>query len=186
MKHIVIIFILFILFWSCRNNNSDTKELISAEQYSHKVASCKIYSADFVLIDPNDKGLLIQEFIFNKKGFVNELIRYNLDGEITGKFDIFGEHTPFPMPEKPIYIDTLITVFEIDSTGNIKNKEMKSYNELGLLIEYAIYSNEDELVKKNTYSYNNQGFITEDIYWDIDLMKPKQKIRYEYEYFKDL
>lgn len=33
------------------------------------------------------------------------------------------------------------------------------------------------------YKYNKQDMIIEDVYWDIDLDKPKQKIRYEYDFF---
>ncbi len=95
--------ILYILFFSsillgCLQNNSNKNKEEKLSQ-NQKISVCKIYTADFVLLDPDDKGLLLQEFRFNKKGFVNELIRYDLNGDVLGKFDIFGEHTPFPMPQ---------------------------------------------------------------------------------------
>lgn len=150
-----------------------------------KIKVCKMYSSDFVLLDPNDPGQLMQEFRFNRKGFVNELIRYGLDGEIIGRFDIFGENTPFPMPAKPEYVDTVLTIIDIDSLNIIKSKEIKTYNSQGLLIEVNVFENENILISKNTFNYDQSGMIKEDVYWDVDLDKPKQKIRYEFEYFTD-
>ncbi len=150
---------------------------------AHNIRFCRIYSSDFVLLNPDEKGQLIQEFRFNQKGFVNELIRYGMDGEVIGKFDITGENTPFPISGKPEFVDTMLTVFNIDTLGVIKGKEVKTYNTNGLIIEVRFYRGENELVKKNTYKYNNQNMILEDVYWDVDLDKPKQIIRYEFEYF---
>ena len=149
------------------------------------IKSCKVYSSEFVLFDPNDKGILIQEFNFNKKGFVNELIRYDMNGEVIGEFDIYGENNPFPMPSNPEYVDTLLTVINYDSLGVIINKEVKQYNIYGWLAMVEFYDGDSTLVKKNTYKYNNFGIIKEDVYWDVELNKPKQKIRYEFEYFTD-
>ena len=142
-----------------------------------------MYSSDFVMLDPNDRGLLIQEFRFNRKGFVNELIRYGMNGEVIGRFDIFGENTPFPIPGKPQYTDTAICIIDIDKSGVIKSKEKKVYNSEGYLTKIEFYKGDSELLKKNTYKYNSTGYIIEDIYWDVDLDTPKQKMLYKYEYF---
>jgi hypothetical protein len=48
-----------------------------------------------------------------------------------------------------------------------------------------VFENENILISKNTFNYDENGMIKEDVYWDIDLDKPKQKIRYEFEYFTD-
>ena len=99
------------------------------------------------------------------------------------RFDIMGKNTPFPAPGKPEYIDTILTITNIDSLGKIKDMEIKVYNTNGLIAEIRFYEGKYNLVKKNTYKYNKQNMIIEDVYWDVDLDKPKQKIRYEFEYF---
>ena len=179
------IFILFVTFLIIGCNRVQSDNSINEESKPLKIKVCKMYSSDFVLLDPNDPGQLMQEFRFNRKGFVNELIRYGLDGEIIGRFDILGENTPFPMPSKPEYVDTVLTIIDIDSLDIIKSKEIKTYNSQGLLIEVKVFENENILISKNTFNYDENGMIKEDVYWDIDLDKPKQKIRYEFEYFTD-
>lgn len=182
MKNILYI-VIVIFFTGCLQAEKDNNKSLSNELGVIKV--CKMYSSDFVLLDPNDKGLLIQEFRFNRKGFVNELIRYGINGEVIGQFDIFGENTPFPMPGQPQFTDTAIVVLDIDSLSEIISKEKKVYNSEGFLMRVEFYEGEKNLIKKNTYKYNSAGFILEDIYWDVDLNKPKQKILYKYEYFDD-
>ncbi|MDA3891144.1 MAG: hypothetical protein PF517_05710 [Salinivirgaceae bacterium] len=177
----IILFFAIIIITACHQQNAE-KSIIK-ETASSKVKVCKMFQSDFVLLNPNEEGHLIQEFRFNKKGFVNELIRYGMDGEIIGRFDILGEHTPFPMPGKPEFVDTVLTVVNFDEGGNIKGKEIKMYNTLGLLIQVEFYEGDSNLVNKNTYTYDKQNMILEDIYWDVDLDKPKQKIRYKFEYF---
>lgn len=179
MQKYIAIFIFILFAISCKQKSASS-EVVER----NKIKSCKIYSADFVLLDPDDKGLLLQEFKFNQNGYVNELIRYDINGNVIGKFDIYGHHTPFPMPEKPTYFDTVLTVLEIDSLGEIQHKEIKTYNKQGRLIEVSHFNGADKLQKKNTYQYNTNGFIAKDIYWDVDLLKPKQVIRYEYDYFE--
>jgi len=183
MKKQYYIFLMVVFFAACQQKNTDDSNRNEVKELNIQV--CKIYSSDFVLLDPNDKGLLIQEFRFNRQGYVNELIRYGIDGEILGKFDIYGENTPFPMPGKPEYVDTALVVVNIDSIGGIIGSEVKIYNANGLLTEVRFYEGESTLVKKNTYKYNSKGIIQEDIYWDVELNKPKQIIRYEFEYFID-
>lgn len=189
MKISPLLVIIALIISSCVQNsketeiNNDGSEANVGKEWNIKV--CKMYQSDFVLIDPNEKGQLIQEFRFNKEGFVNELIRYGIDGEIVGRFDIYGEHTPFPLPGKPEYTDTVLTVFNFDTSGMVAGKEIKIYNEIGLLTQVDFYAGEDSLIKRNTYKYDKNNMIQEDVYWDVDLDKPKQKIRYEFEYFID-
>lgn len=180
MRHYIYIFF-FVAFAGC-NNPKESNNIVQENKSTH-IKVCKVYSSDFVLLDPNDKGQLIQEFRFNKNGYVNELIRFNMEGEVIGKFDIFGEHTLFPMQGKPEFVDTVLTVLNLDSLEQIIGKEVKYYNNDGLLIEVKYFEDENKLVRKNTYTYDMQGMIKEDIYWDIELNKPKQKIKYEFEYF---
>ena len=180
-NYLYILIVVFIGACSYQKKSDQSKEPLHAD----KIKTCRVYSSDFVLLDPNDQGKLIQEFRFNKKGFVNELIRYDMNGEVIGKFDIYGENTPFPVPGKPQYYDTLFVIINYDSLGNAINKEVKQYNFNGWLSMVEYYVGEDTLVRKNTYKYDNFGIITEDIYWDVDLNRPKQKIRYEFEYFTD-
>ncbi len=181
MRYIVFIILVAIGYGSCKN--PDQKYDNGHFKTNQTIKVCKIYSSDFAILNPNEKGQLIQEFRFNKEGYVNELIRYGMDGEIIGRFEISGKNTPFPMPEKPVYVDTVLTVVNIDSVGVINNKEVKTYNKNGLLIEVVFYHENDKLIKKNTYEYNSNGFIISDTYWDTDLNKPNQIIRYEYEFF---
>ena len=183
MRDYIYIILLLIVFAGCHQTQPENGEINLQQQCKIKV--CKMYSSDFVLLDPNERGQLIQEFRFNRKGFVNELIRYGMDGEIISRFDIFGENTPFPMPGKPEFVDTVLTVVNFDSLGVIKGKEVKAYSINGLITEICFYEGKNSLIKKNTYKYNNQDMILEDVYWDVDLDKPKQKIRYEFEYFTD-
>jgi hypothetical protein len=174
---------LLLFFIACKQNKPSQS---NAQQNTPiKLKTCKIYSSDFVLLDPNDKGQLMQEFRFNKLGYVNELIRYGLDGEILGTFDIRGQNNPFPFPEKPSYFDTVLTVLTIDSLDIIKQKEVKIYNTQGLLIETRFYNETNNLTRKNTFTYDTLGLIQQDLYWDIELNKPKQMIRYEYEFNAD-
>lgn len=182
MKNILYI-VSIILFVGCQQTQQDIKKAVSDE--FGVIKACKMYSSDFVLLNPDDKGLLIQEFRFNSKGYVNELIRYGIDGEIVGRFDIFGKNTPFPLPGKPQFIDTAIVVLDIDRLSVIKSKEKKVYNSEGFLMRVEFYKGKNELIRKNTYIYNREGFILEDVYWDVDLNKPKQKILYKYEYFSN-
>ncbi|MBI9067390.1 MAG: hypothetical protein JEZ09_08870 [Salinivirgaceae bacterium] len=184
MKNLIYIFLLSAFIYSCSPSNTKSGQSPTIAE-DLKISACRIYTADFVMIDPNDKGLLLQEFLFNKKGFVHEFIRYDINGEITDKFDLYGELTPFPTYANPEYIDTVLMVIEIDSIGEIMRKELKTYNSDGLLIESSFYGKFDVLQSKNTYEYNNNGMIICDIYWDVELMKPKQIVRYEYEYFSD-
>jgi len=174
--------ILVVVFVKCSTPNKQDSNTTVSHKYD-VVKSCKMYSSDFVLIDPNDKGVLIQEFRFNKKGFANELIRFDINGKIIGRFDIFGENTPFSNLEKPQFTDTVISIADIDSLGKVKNKEIKTFNKQGLLTKVEFYRDTNILTRKNTYKYNNDGRILEDVYWDVDMNKPKQKIRYEYEYY---
>ncbi len=183
MKTPIYIVLILLLIAAC-NLNTHKKES-TKNPVDLKIRSCKMYSSDFVMVDPNEKGQLMQEFRFNRKGFVNELIRYGMDGEVVGRFDILGENTPFPLPGKPEFRDTAITVVDLDSLENIKGIEVKSYNSAGLLVDVKYFLGADSLIRHNTYNYDQNGLIKEDIYWDTDLDKPKQKITYEFEYFDD-
>lgn len=179
------IYIAFIiLLVGCQQPQHNTTEVMTPIN-SGIIKSCKMFSSDFVLLDPNDNGLLIQEFKFNRKGFVNELVRYGMNGEVIGRFDIFGENTPFPMPGKPQFTDTAICIVDIDNLGVVKSKESKAYNSKGFLIKVEFYKGDSNLLKKNTYKYNDAGYIIEDVYWDVDLDAPKQKMLYRYEYFEN-
>jgi len=182
MKNILYV-VIVIFLTGCLQAEKDSNTALSNDLGVIKV--CKMYSSYFVLLDPNDKGLLIQEFRFNRKGFVNELIRYGIDGEVIGRFDIFGENTPFPMPGQPQFTDTAIIVLDIDSLSEVISKEKKVYNSEGFLMRVEFFVGEDSLTRKNTYKYNSEGYILEDIYWDVDIDKPKQKILYKYEYYSD-
>jgi len=181
MKTYLNIIIALFITAACNQKQPEKQEAKSIHPLKIKV--CRMYSSDFVLLDPNEKGLLMQEFRFNKNGFVNELIRYDLDGEIVGRFDILGENTPFPMPGDAEFVDTVITVLDTESLDIVNGKEIKVYNNKGLLIEVRFYEGQNQLVKKNTYNYDSNRMIKEDVYWDLELDKPKQKIRYEFEYF---
>lgn len=182
MRAILFISLFLTCFWGCINETP--KKKLSQQNDTLLIKNCKIYSSDFVLLNPDEKGQLIQEFCFNDSGFVTELIRYGLDGKIVGRFDISGQSTPFPLPENPIFIDTVLIHTEVDSLGNIIHKEVKTYNKKGLLTEVKYYQEANKLVQKNTYLYDTLGLIKEDVYWDVELNKPKQKIRYEFEFLK--
>lgn len=179
----ILIGLFFLGYFSCQNPLSkDGKDIYVGTPL---IKSCKMYSADFVALNPNDSGQLIQKFNFNRKGFVNELIRYGLNGEVVEKFDILGNNTMFPLPEKPQYMDTVLTTFEMDSLGKTSQIEVKKYNKDGLLIESSYFDGDNKLLRKNTYQYNELRLITKDIYWDVELAMPLQVIRYEYELFKE-
>jgi hypothetical protein len=178
--------IFLLLLAACTHVKQDTAENKAADDtLVWNIKSCKIYSSDFEFADPGAEGMLIQEFKFNKKGFVNELIRYDMEGNEIARFDIFGENNPLPIPGKPLYIDTVLTVVELDSQGEMRQKEVKKYSENGWLTEVLIYDGSNGLIKRNTYKYNALGLIIEDIYWDIELDIPKQVIKYRYAYFID-
>ncbi len=183
MRYYIYIIALFLFFAGCRQHQPKNSDIKLQKPWDIRV--CKMYSSDFVLLDPSEKGQLIQEFRFNRNGFVNELIRYGMDGEIISRFDISGENTPFPLPGKPQFVDTVLTVVNFDSLGIVVGKEVKVYSPKGLIVEVRFYEGENQLIRKNTYKYNTQDMILEDVYWDVDLDRPKQKIRYEFEYFKD-
>jgi hypothetical protein len=181
MKYILYVIVLVVFVRCSVSDDNDGKAV-----ESHKtdiIKSCKMYSSNFVILDPDDAGVLIQEFRFNKKGFVNELIRYDINGKIIGRFDILGENTPFTTHNKPQFTDTVIAITNIDSLGVVEDRSLKTYNKKGLLVKEEFFENDSNLVKKNTYKYNSDNLILEDIYWDIEMDKPKQKIRYEYEYY---
>ena len=183
MRFIFYITFVFLILLGCIHSNQKTDD--SANVSGWKIQACKMYSSDFEFLDSTDPGQLIQEFRFSRKGFVNELIRYGSNGEIIARFDITGQNNPFPMPGKPEYIDTLLNIVELDSLGNLSQKEVKRYNEKGFLVEDMVYNERNALVRRNSYKYNKEGMILEDIYWDIDLDVPRQIIRYKYEYFID-
>jgi hypothetical protein len=170
-------------YFSCQNPVPEKEK----DSYTSipTIKSCKVYSADFVALNPTDSGQLIQKFNFNRKGFVNELVRYGLNGEVIEKFDITGNNTLFPLPGKPQYMDTVLTTFDMDSIGKMNQKEIKKYNKDGLLIECSYFDGENKLLRKNTYQYNELRLIAKDIYWDVELGAPQQVIRYEYELFKE-
>ncbi len=177
-----LIFIGFISFacYSCQSTGkkrgSDSLPLIK---------SCKIYSSDFAMFDPEAQGQLIQEFVFNSQGHVTELIRYDVEGNIISRLDISGEQNPLPMHGKPEYVDTVLTVIGYDSLGNQFRKEVKVYNQDGLLTEVNFYESDTVLLKKNTYEYDSLNMIWKDVYWDIELKQPQQVIIYKYEYFTE-
>ncbi len=150
-----------------------------------KIKVCRIYSSDFELLDTTKQGQLYQEFYFNRDGFVRELVRYDNQGQILGRFEISGEDTPFPIPGNAVYVDTVLTIATLGEGGHLRETELKRYNHLGLLTETCIYDSNDVMVRKNSYNYNQWGYIIEDIYWDIELNTPAQVIRYEYEYYPD-
>jgi hypothetical protein len=179
MRHIFTLFILLLLFlYSCQRSK------VQSDKEKPLISSCKIYTYDFEFSDENNPGQLLQEFRFNKQGLVNELIRYGIQGEVVSRFDITGNSNPFPMSDKPQYIDTVLTIVDLDPVGNVRQKEIKKYNTKGLIVSVEIFANRDSLISRNTYTYNKQGLIAEDIYWDLDLQKPRQVIRYKYEYAK--
>ena len=182
-KKIIAILLIFGLASCTHVSKKQAEDKKLEEELSWNIKSCKIYSSDFEFANPGAEGMLMQEFKFNKKGFVNELIRYDMQGNEIARFDILGENNPLPIPEKPIYIDTVLTVVELDSQGEMRQKEVKKYSESGWLTEVLIYDDRDSLIKRNTYKYNALGLIVEDVYWDIDLDVPKQVIKYRYEYF---
>jgi hypothetical protein len=167
-----------VLVVACNSNESKTTSTDAP-----KIKKCKIYSSDFSFSDSIETGMLIQELRFNKNNCANELIRYDFNGNVVGRFDITGQNNPFPLPEKLQYIDTILTMIEFDSLGGVKEKTIKTYNSKGLLSEVLYYDGDSLLIKRNTYKYNKYGLITEDVYWDISLNIPKQKIIYEYEFY---
>lgn len=177
MKTAVPIILMVILAYSCSN----TKEDKEATQY--KIKNCKVYSADFGLLDETNPGLLMQEFAFNEEGYVRELIRYDNDGQISGQFEIKGKESPFPLPESPEFKDTTILNAEYGTLGDLRKKEIKKYNSHGLLIEVQLFNSQDSLKQKNTYEYNSEGFVCKDIYWDVELNTPIQIINYQYEFY---
>ncbi len=179
MKYYIYILLVIIFTTACNSFKDKTTN------NAPKIKKCKIYSSNFAFSDSLDKGMLIQEFRFNKNGYTNELIRYDLDGNVIGKFDITGQNNPFPLPEKLQYIDTVLTMIEFDSIGEIKEKTIKTYNSKGLISEILYYDGDSLLIKKNTYQYNKYGLVTEDIYWDLGINTPKQKIIYEYEFYSE-
>ncbi len=148
-----------------------------------KIKVCRIYSSDFEAMDTTQKGQLLQEFYFNLDGYVRELVRYDSQGQVIGRFEITGEDTPFPMPKEPTYFDTVLTIATLGPNGHLRETELKRYNKSGMLTETCLYDSTDALFKKNTYNYNQWGYITEDIYWDLELNAPSQVIRYLYEYY---
>lgn len=149
------------------------------------IKSCKIYSSDFAMFDPTDQGLLIQEFLFNRQGFVTDLIRFDVKGNIINHFDITGQQNPFPMPGKPEFVDTVLTIINYDNTGIQTHKEVKEYNQDGLLVAAHFYQGDTLLMKKNTFEYDSLNLIWKDIYWDIELNQPRQVVIYKYEFFTD-
>jgi hypothetical protein len=177
-KIISLIIVLQLFLFSCQRSK------VQSDKEKPLISSCKIYTYDFEFSDENNPGQLMQEFRFNKQGHVNELIRYGIQGEIVSRFDISGNSNPFPISDKPQYIDTVLTIIDLDPSGNVRQKEVKKYNLEGLIVSSEIFIGDDSLIRRNTYNYNNLGLITEDIYWDIDLQKPRQVIRYKYEFAK--
>ncbi|PKP09341.1 MAG: hypothetical protein CVU09_11730 [Bacteroidetes bacterium HGW-Bacteroidetes-4] len=182
MQNLIYIILLLWLGTACQNNPQKVNNKPHAYELTQNIKACKIYSSDFAILNPNERGSLIQEFRFSNKGYVNELIRYDMNGEILARFDITGENTPFPLPGAKEYMDTVLTVIEFDKLGAIKHKEIRSYNADGFLIEVNIRDADNSLINKNTYEYHPNGLIHKDIYWDTELDKPKQIIWYEYEF----
>lgn len=187
MKRIVIYIIISqFLFLRCSSPEKETtKEVfvpVETQQF-RDIKACRIYSSEFAILDSEDKGRLIQEYRFNKKGFVNELIRYGMDGEIIAQFDIYGQDNPFPHAGKPVFSDTVLTVTSISNDGEVSKKEIKKYNEVGLLVEASLYLQDGSLIQKNTYAYDPNDRIAKDVYWDVDLNEPMQVVRYEYEFY---
>lgn len=171
---------------ACTTTTKETSPAVEVPITNNlQLKACRIYSSEFAILDPNDAGRLIQEYRYNKRGFVNELIRYGIDGTIIAQFDIYGEENPFPTPGKPIYVDTVLTTMSLGNEGIVNKKELKKYNTKGLLVEASLFSDEVDIVQKNTYEYNNENRIIKDIYWDIDLDEPMQVVRYEYEFFEE-
>ncbi|MGD9994066.1 MAG: hypothetical protein AB7S69_12280 [Salinivirgaceae bacterium] len=182
MRNLIYIIILLVAGTACQNNPQKVENQPLNSELPQDIKACKIYSSDFAILNPDERGSLIQEFRFNNKGYVNELIRYDLNGEIIARFDISGENTPFPLPGAKEYMDTVLTVVEFDKLGAVKHKEIRSYNADGFLIEVRIRDAGNILINKNTYEYHPNGLIHKDIYWDTELDKPKQIIWYEYEF----
>lgn len=147
------------------------------------VKICKIYSSDFEVLDTTLPGQLIQEYYFNRDGYVRELIRYGSQGEVIGRFKIDGTDSPFPQPVNPLVTDTVITSKNYSKNGILRDIEIKHYNSKGLIEEICYYDTANNITKRNTFKYNNYGYIIEDIYWDIELEIPAQVIRYKYEYY---
>jgi hypothetical protein len=183
MRPIIYILLLSLGFVSCNTPVPDTTK--NQHQSNPPIKKCKIYSSDFVALNPDDKGQLIQVFAFNRQGFVNELVRYDIEGKVIEKFDIKGNNTLFPIPNTLQFIDTLVTTFDMDSLGELHQKEVKQYNSNGLLVELSYFDGQNKILKRNTYQYDSLNLITKDIYWDIELNIPRQVIRYEYEFFSE-
>ncbi|OFX60496.1 MAG: hypothetical protein A2W84_05280 [Bacteroidetes bacterium GWC2_40_13] len=180
MRYLIFIGFIAMAYFSC--NLAGKKQV---PEPLPQIKSCKIYSSDFAMFDPNDQGQLIQEYLFNSEGSVTDLIRYDVEGNEINRFDITGEQNPLPMPGKPEYVDTVLTIVGYDSLGNQLRKEVKIYNQSGLLEEVDFYEGDTVLLKKNTYEYDSLNMIWKDIYWDIELKQPRQVIIYKYEFFTD-
>lgn len=176
MKYTLLLLIVLVCF-SCQNepNSANSKNPV-------KIKICKVYSSDFGLLDTDSPGQLIQEFHFNKDGHVRELRRFGSDGKIINRFEIDGETSPFPLDKSNEFIDTTVTNVEYGTMGDTRKKEVKTYNKNGLLVEVKLYNQADSLKQKNTYEYNKEGYISKDIYWDIELNIPIEVINYRYEY----
>ncbi len=150
-----------------------------------QVQSCMVYTSDFALLDPNDLGMLIQKFEFNGHGFVCEMVRYGFNGEIVGRFKIDGNECPLPIPDMVSYKDTTVEFKELNPNGLLISKLVKSFNTDGMLTAIEETDGKGVLLRKNTYTYNERGLISQDIYWDVDLDLPTHKINYVYEYYSD-
>lgn len=182
MRNLIYMILFLLSAAACTNTPQKKQSLPLTKDMPQQIKACKIYSSDFALLNPEERGTLIQEFRFNKKGFVNELIRYGLEGEVLARFDISGENTPFPLPGMREYMDTVLTIVELDELGIITHKEIRTYNADGFLIEVTQRDADNKISNKNTYEYHSNGLIHKDIYWDTELDKPKQIIWYEYEF----
>lgn len=139
-----------------------------------------------------------QTFIYNDQGNIIEQKEYdfkgNLKSQTTYSYDRKGnkiEENSFEGYQfrRSIYkydnkcreVETLITISIKGINGSIELRKIKEYNNEGNIIEEKTYDNNNNLVIKGIYTYDEKGNIIKNIFVGSDTNEIEEKYIYTYD-----
>ncbi len=127
----------------------------------------------------NDKGHLVEEIIYYDEEEIAERITYerNSDGVILKEYNHYLDET-FDTTECFYEGKQIIKKLTTDSDGNTDDLEKFKYENENLVL-FEKYNNENKLVEKNSFQYDEKGNETKIIKWnEIDEFEVTQTIFY--------
>ena len=152
-----------------------------SEKIWKEAAQIKKSNNDVAIVD--DFNNYNQESISKEEGNVKNN-QYDKSGKLVEQ--IWNDpYTKSKIKETHQYFEDGKTkeVYYYDKSKNIQRRDIFTYDSVGNETAIQTYDSLNVLIDKITYSYDQYGNVIQDVYWNSVTNKPKQSIKYTYEYY---